>query len=196
MLAMLPERPTVRSCFRPFALLQLLPLLADLLRRIYPRTVLPLRGIHVRVAEDELVAQLITDIRNIKGLLLLPYLGIETDVKQHISKFFADVFVVIVDKSVTEFIRLLYRIGAQTLVRLLAVPGTFLPQRVQHVQQTAESRHFLFSCMHNLFTGIFSAKVRINLHIHYRKPPEDWHNATACGMKSHTFRGVTRYFPG
>ena len=72
--------------------------------------------------------------------------------QQHIAQLFADVILVIAHQGVTKFISLFDSIGAQTFVGLLAVPGTFLAQLVEYVEEAAEGFHLFLSCMlHELF---------------------------------------------
>ena len=66
--------------------------------------------------------------------------------QQHIAQLFADVILVIAYQGVTKFISLFDSIGAQTFVGLLAVPGTFLAQLVEYVEEAAEG--FLLDPMH------------------------------------------------
>ena len=76
------------------------------------------------------------------------YFCVESYMQQHIAQLFADVILIIAHQSVTKFISLFDSIRAQTFIGLLAVPGTFLAQFVEYVEEAAEGFHLFFSCMH------------------------------------------------
>jgi hypothetical protein len=104
--------------------------------------------IHMRMPGNHFPSQGIADICHVKLLLLLCYLGIETDVQQHIAQLLADVVDIVLDQGIAELIGLLDGIRPEALVGLLLVPRTIGPQRVKHVEKTTESLHFFFFCMH------------------------------------------------
>ena len=107
--------------------------------------------IYVGMAEYEFVDKLVADIRHVKLLLLLAYLGIEAHMQQHVAQFLADIRLVVLEQGVAQFECLFYGVGSKRLVGLLAVPRTFLAQLVEHIQQTSESLEFFFSCMHSIY---------------------------------------------
>ena len=113
----------------------------------------------MRVSEDEFITELVANISYIKLSLLTAYLGIETDVEEHIAQLLLDIHHIVLHQSIAQLEGLLYGVGAQTLIGLLTVPGTLLPQVVQHVQQPAEGCHLLFSGMRFHIVSIFFSSV-------------------------------------
>ena len=139
-----------------FGLLDLLPTLEYLTRRIGDSI-----PIDMRMTVYQLVAQLVANVGNIEVTLLASYLGIKDHMQEHVTQLLADVLVVVLEQSVTQLKRLLYRVGTQAFVGLFAVPRTFLPQVVHHIQQTTECLQFFFFCMHK--RKIHLTKVQRNL---------------------------------
>ena len=103
---------------------------------------------HVRVAENEFFTQLVAHVGYVERLLFAAYLGIEAHVQQHVAQFLTNVLLVAAHQRVTQFVGFFYGVGSQAFVGLLAVPRAFHPQFVEHVEQSPERLHFLFSCMH------------------------------------------------
>ena len=102
------------------------------------------------MAENQFVAQLVTDIFNVEVTCLRTDLCIECYVQQHISQLLANIFFVIPHQGITKFVSLFYSVGAQTFVRLLAVPRTFDPKLIEDVQTARAfgdlSENFEYKC--------------------------------------------------
>ena len=101
----------------------------------------------MRMTEYQLIYQSVTNNCYIKVFVLLAYPRIEGYMQQDVTQLLANLLHVLLHQGVAELIGFLYRVGAQTLVGLLAVPRTFLTQGIQHVEHTAEGGHLLLSCM-------------------------------------------------
>ena len=106
--------------------------------------------IYVRVSEYEFVGKLVAHVGNVKLSFLVANLRIEANMEQHVAKLFADVRCVVLHQGICKLVSLLYGVWSQALVGLLPVPWTFLAKSVQNVNQSAKSRHFFFSRMHNI----------------------------------------------
>ena len=167
--------------------LDLLPLLKHL-TGIFSRSV----TIDVGMAEHQLVALLVAHIGNVERAALTANLRVEHHVHQHVAQLFADVLCVALHQGVAQLKRLFYRVRTEALIRLLAVPRTFLPQVVKHVEQTPESRHLLFSCMtHLLFFSLQKSMFSILNRPHGFQPPA-WQKAVlyaAMSLLSHRPHG-------
>ena len=106
----------------------------------------------MRMTEYQFVNQMITNVRYIKLRLLLTYPGIECNMQQNVAQLLTDILYVVLHQRVAEFVGFFYRVRAQTLVGLLAIPRTFLAQCIQHVEHASEGLHLLFtgvSLFHN-----------------------------------------------
>ena len=88
----------------------------------------------MRMAVYKLVAEEVYHIHYIKVLLLLTYLCVEKDMKEHISKFLGQFPFLSLEDSVTEFIYFLYG--------LLAVPWTFFPEFIKDFYNAGKSLLF------------------------------------------------------
>ena len=64
------------------------------------------------MTEDELVAQLVADIGDVKLALLRTDLGVEHHVEQHVAQFLANLVIVFTNERVAELKDLLYGVGA------------------------------------------------------------------------------------
>ena len=101
----------------------------------------------VRMAVNQLVAQGIAHVGDVKFALLVTDFGIKDDVQQHVAQFFAYGIVILVHDGVGEFHGLLDGVGTQALVGLLAVPRALHAQLVKDVEQASESLQFLLSAV-------------------------------------------------
>ena len=110
------------------------------------------------VAEYQLVGLLVANIGHVEAALFLAYQGVETDMHQNVAKFLADVLLIVTKQCIAQLERLLYRVGAEALVGLLAVPWAFHTEAVKYVKQAPECCHFLFSTMCHCFFFILFCK--------------------------------------
>lgn len=101
------------------------------------------------MAENKFLTKTVAYVFHIEIIGFGAYLCVKSHMQQHIAQLFADVILVIAHQGVTKFISLFDSIGAQTFVGLLAVPGTFLAELVEYVEEAAEGFHLFFSCMHD-----------------------------------------------
>ena len=92
----------------------------------------------MRMAEYELVAKLVSSPGSVELLLFRPDLGVEANVQQHVAQFLADVLLVVVHEGIAQLIGFFDGVGAQALVGLLAIPGAFDAQFIEHVQKSSE----------------------------------------------------------
>ena len=115
------------------------------------------------MAENQFVAQLVTDIFDVEVSCLRTDFCIERYVQQYISQLLANIFFVIPHQGITKLVSLFYSVGAQTFIRLLAVPWTFDPKLVEDVQKAAEGFHLFFSCMYHSFDFFINNVAKIML---------------------------------
>ena len=101
----------------------------------------------MRMAENQLIAQLVANIFDVKISCFRAYLSIESDVQQYVPQLFADFFLVIPHQGIAKFVSLFYGVGTQTFIRLFTVPGTFNTQFVENVQEASEGFHLFLSGM-------------------------------------------------
>ena len=73
---------------------------------------------------------------------------IEKNVQKHVTEFFGKFSFLTFHDGVAEFVHFLKSLRSQRFICLFAVPGTFLPEFIQYIQNTAEGLKFFFSCMH------------------------------------------------
>ena len=90
-------------------------------------------SIDMRVTEDELVAEPVADVGDIKVVRLGTHLGIENDVEKHFSKFFGDLRHVVAGDGGSQFERLLNGVLPEGIEGLFAVPGAFFPEVVHDI---------------------------------------------------------------
>ena len=69
-----------------------------------------------------------------------------------IAQLLANVFLIVVQKRITKFVNLFYRIGSEALIGLLSVPRTLFSQSLLDIEQTTKSRHLFFFRVH---IGVF-----------------------------------------
>ena len=105
------------------ALLDLVPVAADLVRRL---------GLdvaeHVGVAADQLVGDVAGDLREIAGAALLEQQRQEVDLEQHVAELVDHLRVVTAPGGVGELVGLLDRVRHDRALVLLAVPRAFHAQ--------------------------------------------------------------------
>ena len=118
---------------RLFLQLQVFPVLLYLFR------ILGLRlAEHVRMVENQLVADRIGHVAYVESLLLGAHFGIEDDMQQQIAQLLFHIIQIMVQNRVGQFVGFLYRIHSERLERLLAVPRALDPQLVHHVEQSLQ----------------------------------------------------------
>ena len=100
------------------------------------------------MAENQLVAQAVAHLLDVERPGLAAYLGIKEYVEQHVAQFLANILLVVTHQCVAEFVDFFDGVGAQALIGLLAVPRTFHPQFVEHIEQSPEGFQLFLSCMH------------------------------------------------
>lgn len=118
---------------RLFLQLQVFPVLLHLFRILGPRL-----AEHVRMAENQLVADRIGHVAYVESLLLGAHFGIEDDMQQQIAQLLFHIIQIMVQNRVGQFVGFLYRIHSERLERLLAVPRALDPQLVHHVEQSLQ----------------------------------------------------------
>ena len=64
------------------------------------------------MTEDELVAQLVADVCDVKLALLRTDLGVEHHMEQHVAQLLANLVIILTDERVAELKDLLYSVGA------------------------------------------------------------------------------------
>ena len=92
----------------------------------------------MRMTIYKFVTQEVDDIHYIIMLFFLAYLGIEKDMKQHITEFLRQFVFIACENGSIEFIHLFNGLRAKRLVGLLTVPRTFFPQFIEDVQNASE----------------------------------------------------------
>ena len=111
------------------------------------------------MTKDKLIGRAVADIDDVEVALLLADAGIEANVQQNVAQFLTDFVFIVLYEGISQLEGLLDCVRTQTLVGLLSVPRTILPERVQNIEIAPESRHFFFFCVH---VRIFNtAKVQI-----------------------------------
>ena len=100
---------------------------------------------HMRMAECHLLAQALHDICHIEFRLLFSDFGIENHMQKDVSQFFFDIFVLMLDDSITEFVNFLHSKRPQCFPGLSPVPWAFFYEFVHNIQHAAELRKFFFS---------------------------------------------------
>ena len=68
--------------------------------------------------------------------------------QQYIAQLLTDIFIIIIDQCIAQFVHFLYSVRPQALVRLFTVPRAFLTQLIQYIEQSSESLHLLLSRTH------------------------------------------------
>ncbi len=102
---------------------------------------------HVGVAENQFRVEGVGHVGDVKLAVLLADFGIEKHVQQHVAEFLADFGGFAVEQGLREFVHFLNRVGAQTFVGLLGVPGAFHTQDVERVHNATHSREFFVAAM-------------------------------------------------
>ena len=96
------------------------------------------RAKYVGVTVNQFVAKGIAHVGDVKGAVLFANLGVECNVQQHVAQLFLGRLVVVANEGIAQFIGLFYGIGTQAFVGLFVVPGAFLAQNVEYVDQSTE----------------------------------------------------------
>ena len=120
------------------------------------------------MTEYQFIYQTVTNVCYIKLRFLFTYPGIEGNMQQHVTQLLTDILHVVLHQCVAELVGFFYRVGAQTLVGLLAVPWTFLAQCIQHVEHTSKGLHFLLTGM-SLFHSFCKGTVFLYFYSRYSK---------------------------
>ena len=117
--------------------------------------------IDVRMAEEKLVGLRIQHVGNVVSALLASNHRIEANVHQHVAQLLHHVVMIVAHDGIAELEGLFYRVRTQAFICLLVVPGAFLAQLVQHIEQSPESLHLFLSRVHSfLFFGKGREKKR------------------------------------
>ena len=97
-------------------------------------------AIHVRMSENQFVAQTVAHVGYIEIACLTAHLGIKHHVQQHVTQLLADLIHIMFGYGRRKFECLFYRILTQAVKSLFSIPRTPLPEFVHDCQQPIEGR--------------------------------------------------------
>ena len=97
-------------------------------------------AIYMRMSKYELVRNPVTYIGDVEFSGFASHLGVEDDVQQYISQFFANLRHVVATDGGGQFVGLFYGVLPQTVEGLFPIPWALLAKRIHDIEQSTECR--------------------------------------------------------